>query len=129
MLDKFKNLGEQFTEAVSGAATSVASSVKDGVGGAASATVGAVHAAGEKVSALGNKVTETATREAMGQLRNLLAVATDELMKNPVSDKPVTLIAKMDVMVAALEVHVVVEPPERPPAPRAASTPLEGPGS
>ncbi|MCU0967595.1 MAG: hypothetical protein MUF03_02045 [Rubrivivax sp.] len=111
MLDKFRNLGGQLTDAVGSAASTVASSVKGGVDSAASATVGAVQAAGEKVGALGNKVTESATREAMGQLRTLLAVATEELTKNPVSDKPVTLIAKMDVVVAALEVHVVVDPP------------------
>lgn len=121
MLDKLKNLGGQVTDAVSGAANSVASSVKDGVGSAASATMGVVHAAGEKASALGNKITDSAAREAMAQLRLLLAAAREELTKNPVSDKPVTVVAKMDVMVAALEVHMVVEPPA------ASAARLEGP--
>jgi hypothetical protein len=121
MLDKFKNLGGQVGDAVSGAATSVVSTVKEGVGSAGSATMGAVHAAGERVGELGNKITDSATREAMGQLRTLLAAA-DELKKNPVSDKPVTLIARMDVMVAALEVQMVVEPP-------AAAARIEGPAS
>jgi len=112
MLDRLKGIGGQIGEAVGG----VASTVKDGAGTVAQAASGAARSAGQAVGALN----EVATRESIGRLRDTLAIAVEELRKRPVSARPVTLVAKVDLVVSSLEIQMVFDPAD--PAP-----PVAGP--
>jgi hypothetical protein len=111
MLDKIKGIGGQIGQAVAG-------SVKDGAGTVAQAATGAARSAGQAVGALNDKVNEVATRESVARLRDTLAIAVEELRQRPVSARPVTLIAKVDLVVTSLEIQMVFDPSDpAPPGP------------
>jgi hypothetical protein len=121
MLDKLKGIGGQIGEAVGG----VASTVKDGAGTVAQAATGAARSAGQAVGALNEKVNEVATRESIGRMRDTLAIAVEELRKRPVSARPVTLVAKVDLVVTSLEIQMVFDPSD--PAPPVAGAVVVSP--
>jgi hypothetical protein len=111
MLDKLKGIGGQLGQAVGG----VASTVKEGAGTVAQAATGAARTAGQAVGVLNDKVNEVTTRESIVRLRETLAIAVEELRRQPVSHRPVTLVAKVDLVVSSLEIQMVFDPAD--PAP------------
>lgn len=125
MLDRIKGLGGQISNMATSAVDGVTSTVKDGASAVADKANSAVQSATRMAGDLTNKVNDVATREAIAQMRDVLAIAAEELQRRPIVDGPVTLTCKVDVMVAALEVQMVLDPkttrvlalPPRSPAP------------
>ncbi len=109
MLDRIKELGGQ----LSTSAVKVAGSVKDGAGTVAAQAGDAMHATKRKAAELGDKAGTAATREAVAQMRDMLALAAEELRARPIIDGPVTLTAKVDLMLTGLQMEFVLHPETR----------------
>jgi hypothetical protein len=109
MLDRIKELGGQ----LSTSAVKVAGSVKDGAGTVAAQAGDAMHATKRKAAELGDKAGTAATREAVAQMRDMLALAAEELRARPIIDGPVTLTAKVDLMLTGLQMEFVLHPDTR----------------
>lgn len=128
MLDRIKELGGQ----ISSTAAKVAVTVKDGAGSVVSQAGDAVDATRRKAAELGDRASSAATREAVGQMRDMLALAAEELRARPIIDGPVTLTAKVDLMLTALQMEFVLHPDTQVlhvPRPNAAALPApQGPG-
>jgi type IV secretory pathway VirJ component len=106
MLDRIKDLGGQ----LSSSAAKVAVTVKDGAGTVVAQAGEAVSATKRKAFELGDRAGTAATREAVAQMRDMLALAVEELRARPIVDGPVTLTAKVDLMLTALQVEFVLHP-------------------
>jgi hypothetical protein len=121
MFDKIKNLGGQITSLAGDAVDGVSATVKGGADAIAQTASGAVHSVSKAAGDLQDKVSDAATRQAISQMRDVMAIAIDELRQRPIHAGPITLTAKVDVMIAALEIQIVIdpEPPRQlpPPAP------------
>ena len=123
MLDRIKELGGQLTTS----AAKVAVSVKDGAGAVAGQAGDAMQATKRKAAELGDRASTAATREAVAQMRDMLALAAEELRARPITDGPVTLTAKVDLMLTSLQMEFVLHPETqvlhlpRPPAGRPAA--------
>ncbi|MCM0607957.1 MAG: hypothetical protein KA711_03025 [Ideonella sp. WA131b] len=125
MLDRIKELGGQ----LSSSAAKVAVTVKDGAGAVVAQAGDAVSATKRKAFELGDRAGNAATREAVAQMRDMLALAAEELRARPIVDGPVTLTAKVDLMLTSLQVEFVLHPDTKLlHLPRAASAPTEGEG-
>ena len=125
MLDRIKELGGQLTTS----AAKVAGSMKDGADTVAAQAGDALQATRRKAAELGNSAGNAATREAVVQMRDMLALAAEELRARPIVDGPVTLTAKVDLMLTSLQVEFVLHPDTKLlHLPRAASAPTEGEG-
>lgn len=109
MLDRIKELGGQIGDS----AARVAGTVKEGAGSVAAQAGEAVHATRRKAAALGERAGTAATREAVAQMRDMLALAAEELRARPIIDGPVTLTARVDLMLTALQVEFVLHPETR----------------
>ena len=109
MLDRIKELGGQLTTS----AAKVAVSVKDGAGTVAVQAGDAMQATKRKAAELGDKASTAATREAVVQMRDMLALAAEELRARPITDGPVTLTAKVDLMLTSLQMEFVLHPETR----------------
>ena len=109
MLDRIKELGGQLTNS----AAKVAVSVKEGADSVATQAGDALSATRRKASELGDRASTAATREAVAQMRDMLALAAEELRARPISDGPVTLTAKVDLMLTSLQVEMVLQPETR----------------
>lgn len=124
MLDRIKELGGQLTTS----ATKVAVSVKDGAGAVAHQAGGAMQATKRKASELGDRASTAATREAVVQMREMLALAAEELRARPITDGPVTLTAKVDLMLTSLQMEFVLHPDTQVlHVPRSSAQAAEGP--
>ena len=109
MLDRIKELGGQITTS----AAKVAGSVKEGAGTVAAQAGDAMQATKRKAAELGDRAGTAATREAVAQMRDMLALAAEELRARPIIDGPVMLTAKVDLMLTALQVEFVLHPDTR----------------
>lgn len=109
MLDRIKELGGQ----ISTSAARVAETVKEGAGTVAAQAGDAMQATKRKASELGDRAGTAATREAVSQMRDMLALAAEELRERPIIDGPVTLTAKVDLMLTALQIEFVLHPDTR----------------
>jgi hypothetical protein len=109
MLDRIKELGGQ----LSSSAAKVAVTVKDGAGTVVAQAGDAVQATKRKTAELGNRASTAATREAVVQMREMLALAAEEWRAQPVIDGPVTLTAKVDLMLTSLQLEFVLQPDTR----------------
>jgi hypothetical protein len=109
MLDRIKELGGQITNS----AAKVAVTVKDGADSVASQAGEALSATKRKAVELGDRASTAATREAVAQMRDMLALAAEELRARPITDGPVTLTAKVDLMLTSLQVEFVLQPETR----------------
>lgn len=126
MLDRIKELGGQ----LSTSAAKVAVSVKDGAGAVAGQAGDAMQATKRKAAELGDKASTAATREAVVQMRDMLALAAEELRARPITDGPVTLTAKVDLMLTSLQMEFVLHPETRVlHMPRSSSPAAGGPGA
>jgi hypothetical protein len=117
MFDKIKSIGGQITTLAGDAADGVSATVKGGATVIAQSASGAMHSVGKAAGEMQDKMSDAATRQAIAQMRDVMAIAIDELRQRPIHAGPVTLTAKVDVMIAALEIQIVVEPelPSLPP--------------
>lgn len=109
MLDRIKELGGQLGTS----AAKVAGSVKDGAGTVAGQAGDAVHATRRKAAELGDSAGTAATRKAVATMRDMLALAAEELRARPIIDGPVTLTAKVDLMLTGLQMEFVLHPDTR----------------
>ena len=109
MLDRIKELGGQ----ISSSAARVAGSVKEGAETVSAQAGDAMHATRRKAAELGDRAGTAATREAVSQMRDMLALAAEELRARPIIDGPVTLTARVDLMLTALQVEFVLHPDTR----------------
>lgn len=109
MLDRIKELGGQ----IGSSAAKVAGTVKEGAGTVAAQAGEAVHATRRKAGELSGRAGTAATREAVAQMRDMLALAAEELLARPITDGPVTLTARVDLMLTALQVEFVLHPETR----------------
>jgi len=109
VLDRIKELGGQ----LSGSAAKVAVTVKDGAGTVVAQAGDAVGATRRKAAELGDRASTAATREAVAQMRDMLALAAEELRARPIIDGPVTLTAKVDLMLTGLQMEFVLHPETR----------------
>ena len=122
MLDRIKELGGQLGTS----AAKVAGTVKEGAGTVAAQAGDAVQATRRKAAQLGDRASTAATREAVAQMRDMLALAAQELRERPIIDGPVTLTAKVDLMLTALQVEFVLHPDTRVLHAPGAAPPVEG---
>lgn len=106
MLHRIKDLGGQIT----GSAAKVAGSLKEGASTAAAQVGDAMQATRRKAGAIGDRAGAAATREAVAQMRDMLALAAEELRARPIIDGPVTLTAKVDLMLTGLQMEFVLHP-------------------
>ncbi len=109
MLDRIKELGGQITSS----AARVAGSVKEGAEAVGSQAGDAMSATRRKAAELGDRAGTAATREAVVQMRDMLALAAEELRARPIIDGPVTLTARVDLMLTALQIEFVLHPATR----------------
>ena len=106
MLDKLKDIGDQISSLASDTVQGATASVKEGADKVASAT-GSVAAV----------VPDKAVRTAVTRLREIVRIATEELLREPPSERPSTLTATVTVGITSLE--LTVELPGGPPAAKA----------
>lgn len=99
MLDKIKGLGAQVASKASNAVDGIASSVKGGVDSLANSATNMTDALSEK-----------AVRSSTAQMCSILEIAIDELKSRPLSAQPVSLTATVNIGIAALEMHIHVQP-------------------
>lgn len=107
MLDKMKDLGVQAANKAGDALGGITSTVKEGVDSLANAASSATGSLNEK-----------AVRASTAQVCRILELAIEELKDRPLSSRPVSLTASVNLGIAALEMQVHLEPQELP-------TPLE----
>lgn len=106
MLDRIKELGGQ----IGSSAAKVADTVKEGASTVAAQAGDAMNATKRKAADLGDRAGTAATREAVAQMRDMLALAAEELRARPIIDGPVTLTARVDLMLTALQIEFVLHP-------------------
>jgi hypothetical protein len=87
--------------------------VKDGADTVATQAGDALQATRRKAAELGDKAGNAATREAVVKMRDMLALAAEELRARPIIDGPVTLTAKVDLMLTGLQIEFVLHPDTR----------------
>jgi hypothetical protein len=97
MLDRMKDLGSQLTTLAGGAVDGVRSTMREGAESIADA-------AGTAASNLNDK----AVRAAVEQMRTILRIAAEEVAAKPVSERPVTLTASVNLGFTALEMQIVM---------------------
>ncbi len=97
MLDRMKDLGNQLTTLAGGAVDGVRSTMREGAESIADA-------AGTAASNLNDK----AVRAAVEQMLTILRIAAEEVAAKPVSERPVTLTASVNLGFTALEMQIVM---------------------
>ncbi len=102
MLDKIKGLGAQVATKANDAVGSITTSVKEGVESLS-------HGAGTVTGALNEK----AVRASTAQLCRILEIALEEIKGRPLASRPVSLTATVNIGIAALEMQIHLEPPEK----------------
>lgn len=95
MLDKMKDLGSQAANKANDALTGISTSIKDGVGSIS-------NAAGNMTESLNEK----AVRASTAQVYRILEIAIEELKDRPLSQKPISLTASVNLGIAALELQI-----------------------
>jgi hypothetical protein len=99
MLDKLKGLGSQMATKTNDAVEDLTSSVKGGVESLASS---ATHMTGA--------LNEKAVRASTAQMCTILEIAMEELKGRPLSSRPVSLTATVNIGISALEMQIHLEP-------------------
>jgi len=99
MLDKMKDLGSQAANKANDAIGGISSTIKEGVGSFSSAA-----------SSMTESLNEKAVRASAGQVYRILEIAIEELKDRPLSNRPISLTAVVNIGIAALEMQVHLEP-------------------
>lgn len=112
MLDKIKGLGAQ-----------VATKANDAVEGITTSVKGGVESLANTATNVTGTLNEKAVRASTAQMCRILELALEELKERPLSSRPVSLTATVNIGIAALEMQIQLEPSaqERPadPEPKA----------
>jgi len=95
MLDKMKDIGSQAANKASDALGEIKSTLKDGVGSISSSA-----------GSLTESLNEKAVRASTAQVVRILEIAIEELQNRPISTKPISLTASVNLGIAALEMQV-----------------------
>lgn len=101
MLDKIKGLGAQ-----------VASKAGEAVDGVSASVKGGVDALTNSASNMTDALNDKAVRAATAQMCNILEIAMEELKARPLSARPVSLTATVNIGIAALEMQIHLPPTE-----------------
>lgn len=101
MFNTIKELGTQITTLAGDAVDGVTATVRHGADNMA-----------DKAGAAASSLNEKAVRAAIGQMRNVLQVAAEEMRLRPVFDRPVTLTTAVNIGFTSLEMQVVMDPVE-----------------
>jgi hypothetical protein len=96
-----KGLGAQAANKANNAVESITTSVKEGVGSLTSTA-----------SAVADSINETAVRASTAQMCNILEIALEEVKRRPLSSRPISLTATVNVGITALEMQVHLDPSE-----------------
>lgn len=99
MLDKMKDLGSQAANKASDAIGGISTTIKDGVGSISNAA-----------SSMTEALNEKAVRASTAQAYRILEIAIEELKERPLSSRPISLTASVNVGIAALEMQIHLEP-------------------
>lgn len=99
MLDKMKGLGSQAASKANDAIGGLSSSIKEGVGSFSTAA-----------SSMTESLNEKAVRASTAQVYRILEIAIEELKGRPLSDRPISLTASVNVGIAALEMQIHLDP-------------------
>ena len=102
MLDKIKGFGAQVADKANDAVAGIATSVKDGVESLANTATTATGALNER-----------AVRASTAQMCRILEIALEELKGRPLSSRPVSLTATVNIGIAALEMQIHLDPSEQ----------------
>lgn len=102
MLDKIKELGAQVATKANDAMEGITTSVKGGVDSLANTATNMTEALNEK-----------AVRASTAQMCNILEIAVEELKTRPLSNRPVSLTATVNIGIASLEMKIHLPPTER----------------
>lgn len=101
MLDKIKGLGAH-----------VATKANDAVEGIATSVKGGVESLANTASSVTDTLNEKAVRASTAQMCSILEIALEELKARPLSSRPVSLTATVNIGIAALEMQVHLDPTE-----------------
>lgn len=99
MLDKMKDLGSQAANKANDAIGGISTSIKDGVGSISNAA-----------SSMTESLNEKAVRASTAQVYRILEVAIEELKDRPLSNRPISLTASVNIGIAALEMQIHLDP-------------------
>jgi hypothetical protein len=99
MLDKMKDLGSQAASKANDALGGLSSSIKEGVGSFSTAATSMTESLNEK-----------AVRASTAQVYRILEIAIEELKGRPLSDRPISLTASVNIGIAALEMQIHLDP-------------------
>lgn len=113
MLDKIKGLGAQVASKANNAVDGIATSVKGGVDSLTNTATNMTDALSEK-----------AVRSSTAQMCSILETAIDELKSRPLSARPISLTATVNIGIASLEMHIHLQPSEKENKPGLESTTL-----
>lgn len=97
MFDKLKGIGDQVGAMTTEAVDSATATVKSGVDKLTSASGAAASVA-----------TDKAVRTAIDQLRRVVRISSDELLRRPPSERPSTLTATVNIGITSLELTVEI---------------------
>lgn len=95
MLDKIKGMGSQAVSKTNEAINGISTTVKDGVESISNAA-----------SSVTDSLNEKAVRASTSQMYRILEIALQELEGRPLSARPLSLTASVNIGVAALEVQI-----------------------
>lgn len=99
MLDKMKDLGSKAANTATDALGGISSTIKEGVGSISTAATSMTESLNEK-----------AVRASTAQVYRILEIAMEELKDRPLSSKPISLTASVNLGIAALEMQVHLDP-------------------
>jgi hypothetical protein len=99
MLDKMKDLGSQAASKANDAIGGISSSIKEGVGSISTAA-----------SSMTESLNEKAVRASSAQVYRILEIAIEELKGRPLSSRPISLTASVNLGIAALEMQIHLDP-------------------
>ncbi len=102
MLDKIKDLSSQAMTKTGEAIDDIAVSLKEGVGNLSTAASNATGTLNEK-----------AVRASTSQMYRILEIALQELEGRPLASRPMSLTASVNVGVAALELQIQLNQPNK----------------
>lgn len=100
MLDKMKDLGSQAANKATDTLGGISTTIKDGVGSFSNAA-----------SSMTESLNEKAVRASTAQVYRILEIAIEELKGRPLSNKPISLTASVNIGIAALEMQIHLTPP------------------
>ena len=102
MFDKMKDLGTQVANKTNEAVGGIATSLKEGVDSLTNTATN-----------VRDTLNEKAVRASTAQMYRILEIAIDELRDRPLSERPVSLTATVNIGIAALEMQIQMTPSEK----------------